>query len=101
MTSIYLDHVHYVSVNVVLLLSIGSYSTTNVAEPSNNVFSVDTPPKEVATFRMLPFTEQNVIINKGNNMRRPVFWSNNGRSQILQRSHKKIDTYFTINQYDL
>ena len=54
MTSIYLDHVHYVSVNVALLLSIGSYSTTNVAEPSNNVFSVDTPPKEVATFRMLP-----------------------------------------------
>ena len=82
MTSIYLDQVHYDLVIVALLLSIGSYSTTNVAEPSNNVFSVDTPPKEVATFRMLPFTEQNVIINKGNNMRRPVFDKTTGVSKF-------------------
>ena len=78
MTSIYLDHVHYDLVIVALLLSIGSYSTTNVAEPSNNVFSVDTPPKEVATFRMLPFKEQNAIINKGKSMRRPVLMKQTG-----------------------
>ena len=95
MTSIYLDHVHYVLVNVALLLSIGSYSTTNVAEPSNNVFSVDTPPKEVATFRMLPLKNRTQLSIKETTCVFQFFDETNGRSQILQYTNTKIDVYFT------